>query len=44
VDNTASQATAVRAGFVSEGTVRSCLEYRDGTRGDAVLYGRLAGD
>ena len=44
VRNTASQAIAVRAGFVAEGTVRSCLEYRDGTRGDAVLYGRLAGD
>jgi RimJ/RimL family protein N-acetyltransferase len=44
VRNTASQATAVRAGFTPEGTVRACLEYRDGSRGDAVLFGRLAGD
>jgi RimJ/RimL family protein N-acetyltransferase len=44
VDNTASQAVAVRAGFTAEGTVRSCLEYRDGSQGDAVLFGRLAGD
>ncbi|HEY0401271.1 MAG TPA: GNAT family N-acetyltransferase [Blastococcus sp.] len=44
VRNTASQATAVRAGFTAEGTVRACLEYRDGSRGDAVLFGRLAGD
>ena len=44
VGNTASQAVARRAGFTQEGVVRSCLEYRDGTRGDAVLFGRLAGD
>ena len=44
VDNTASQAVARRAGFTAEGTVRSCLEYRDGSRGDAALFGRLAGD
>jgi RimJ/RimL family protein N-acetyltransferase len=44
VDNTASQAVAVRAGFTAEGTVRSCLEYRDGSQGDAVLFGRLASD
>ena len=44
VDNTASQAVAVRAGFTAEGTVRSCLQYRDGSQGDAVLFGRLAGD
>jgi RimJ/RimL family protein N-acetyltransferase len=42
VGNTASQAVAVRAGFTAEGTVRSCLDYRDGSRGDAVLFGRLA--
>jgi RimJ/RimL family protein N-acetyltransferase len=42
--NTASQAVAVRAGFTAEGTVRACLEYRDGPRGDAVLFGRVAGD
>ena len=44
VANTASQATAVRAGFSPEGTVRSCLAYRDGSWGDAVLFGRLPGD
>ena len=44
VGNTASQATARRAGFTQEGVVRSCLEYRDGTRGDAVLFGRVRGD
>ncbi len=44
VGNTASQATARKAGFTQEGVVRSCLEYQDGTRGDAVLFGRLRGD
>jgi RimJ/RimL family protein N-acetyltransferase len=44
VDNTASQAVAVRAGFTREGVVRSCLDRRDGTRADAVLFGRVAGD
>jgi RimJ/RimL family protein N-acetyltransferase len=42
--NAASQAAARRAGFAQEGVVRSCLEYRDGSRGDAVLFGRVAGD
>ncbi|TFV54036.1 N-acetyltransferase [Geodermatophilus sp. DF01-2] len=41
VGNTASQPVAERAGFGREGVVRSCLEYRDGTRGDAALYGRV---
>jgi RimJ/RimL family protein N-acetyltransferase len=44
VRNTASQAVAERAGFTREGVVRSCLEYRDGTRGDAVLFSRLPED
>jgi RimJ/RimL family protein N-acetyltransferase len=44
VGNAASQAVARRAGFTQEGVVRSCLEYRDGTRGDAVLFGRLANE
>lgn len=44
VGNAASQAVAVRAGFTREGVVRSCLDYRDGSRGDAVLFGRLADD
>lgn len=44
VRNTASQAVAERAGFTREGVVRSCLEYRDGTRGDAALFSRLAED
>jgi RimJ/RimL family protein N-acetyltransferase len=44
VRNAASMAVARRAGFTQEGVVRACLENRDGTRGDAVLFGRLAGD
>jgi RimJ/RimL family protein N-acetyltransferase len=44
VRNTASQAVARRAGFRQEGVVRACLEYRDGTRGDAALFGRRAGE
>jgi RimJ/RimL family protein N-acetyltransferase len=44
VGNGASQAVARRAGFSPEGIVRSCLVYRDGSRGDAVLFGRLAGE
>ena len=44
VGNTASQAVARRAGFTQEGVVRSCLPYRDGTRANAVLFGRLAGE
>ncbi len=44
VANTASQAVAVRAGFTREGVVRASLDYRDGSRGDAVLFGRVAGD
>ena len=44
VGNAASQAVARRAGFTAEGTVRSCLPYRDGSRGNAVLFGRVAGD
>ena len=43
VDNAASQAVARRAGFTEEGVVRGCLEYRDGRRADAVLFGRLGG-
>jgi RimJ/RimL family protein N-acetyltransferase len=44
VGNAHSQVVARRAGFTREGVVRSCLLYRDGTRADAVLFGRLAGD
>jgi len=44
VRNTPSLAVARRAEFVQEGVVRGCLEYRDGTRGDAALFGRLAGE
>ena len=42
VGNEPSQAVARRAGFLQEGVVRRCLEYRDGSLGDAVLFGRLA--
>jgi RimJ/RimL family protein N-acetyltransferase len=44
VRNTASQAVARRAGFTQEGIVRACLDYRDGSRGDAALFGRTARD
>jgi RimJ/RimL family protein N-acetyltransferase len=44
VRNTASQAVAVRSGFTREGVVRACLVERDGSRADAVLFGRVAGD
>ncbi len=44
VRNAASMAVARKAGFTQEGVVRACLEYRDGTRGDAALFGRTAGD
>jgi RimJ/RimL family protein N-acetyltransferase len=44
VRNAPSLAVARRAGFTQEGVVRGCLEYRDGPRGDAALFGRLPGD
>ena len=44
VRNAASLTVARRAGFTQEGVVRGCLEYRDGTRGDGALFGRLPGD
>ncbi len=44
VRNIGSQEVARRAGFTREGTVRSCLPYRDGTYGDAALFSRLPGE
>lgn len=44
VDDAASQATARRAGFTQEGVVRAALDRRDGSRADAVLFGRVAVD
>jgi len=44
VANTASQAVALRAGFIREGTVRSCLDQRDGSWTDAALFSRLPED
>jgi RimJ/RimL family protein N-acetyltransferase len=44
VRNAASLAVARKAGFAQEGIVRACLDNRDGTRADAVLFGRLAGE
>ena len=41
VANAPSQAVARRAGFEREGVVRRCLPYRDGSYGDAVLFGRV---
>ena len=39
-----SQVVARRAGFAEEGRMRSCLPYRDGRFGDALLFSRLPGD
>jgi RimJ/RimL family protein N-acetyltransferase len=44
VDNAPSQAVARRAGFTQEGVVRAVLDRRDGSRADAVLFGRLPTD
>jgi RimJ/RimL family protein N-acetyltransferase len=44
VGNVPSQVVARRAGFREEGRMRSCLPYRDGRFGDALLYSRLPGD
>lgn len=44
VRNGASRAVARRGGVTQEGVVRGCLQYRDGTRGEAALFGRLAGE
>jgi RimJ/RimL family protein N-acetyltransferase len=44
VDNAPSQAAARQAGFTREGVVRSVLDRRDGSRADAVLFGRILGD
>jgi RimJ/RimL family protein N-acetyltransferase len=44
VGNSASLAVARQAGFTREGVVRSCLEQRDGSWTDAVLFSRLPGD
>jgi RimJ/RimL family protein N-acetyltransferase len=43
VGNAPSQAVARKAGFAQEGVVRACLPYRDGSHGDAVLFGKLRG-
>jgi RimJ/RimL family protein N-acetyltransferase len=44
VGNAVSQTVARRAGFTEDGVVRSVLDRRDGSRGDAVLFSRLPGD
>jgi RimJ/RimL family protein N-acetyltransferase len=44
VGNTASRRAAEKAGFVFEGTARSVLTRRDGTRADAWIAARLATD
>jgi RimJ/RimL family protein N-acetyltransferase len=44
VENAPSQRAALRAGFAREGVVRAALDRRDGTRADAVIFGRLPGD
>ena len=42
VANAASQVVARRASFTQEGIVRAALDRRDGSRADAVLFGRVA--
>jgi RimJ/RimL family protein N-acetyltransferase len=42
VDNRGSQRVAEKAGFQREGILRSSLEYRDGTRGDSLIFSFLA--
>ncbi|MGY5892104.1 GNAT family N-acetyltransferase, partial [Blastococcus deserti] len=44
VRNTASLAVARKAGFAQEGVVRRCLQYRDGSGGDAAVFGGVSGD
>ena len=44
VANAPSQAAARRAGFTQEGVLRACLDYRDGSRADAFLFGKIPGD
>jgi RimJ/RimL family protein N-acetyltransferase len=39
--NIASQRVAEKAGFVREAVLRSVLEYRDGSRADAVMFSLL---
>ena len=42
VDNRGSQRVAEKAGFQREGILRSSLEYRDGTRGDSLIFSLLS--
>lgn len=42
VDNRGSQRVAEKADFQREGILRSSLEYRDGTRGDSLIFSFLA--
>jgi|SRR5918996_1647277 RimJ/RimL family protein N-acetyltransferase len=42
--NVASQRVAEKAGFLREAVLRSVLEYRDGTRADAIMFSLLPGE
>jgi RimJ/RimL family protein N-acetyltransferase len=42
IDNRGSQRVAEKAGFQREGILRSSLEYRDGTRGDSLIFSLLS--
>ena len=44
VENTASQRVAAKAGFTTEGTLRSIIRWRDGQRRDAFMMSLLPGD
>jgi RimJ/RimL family protein N-acetyltransferase len=43
-ENVASQRVAEKAGYAREAVLRSVLEYRDGTRADAVMFSLLPGE
>ena len=43
-ENVASQRVAEKAGYRREAVLRSFLEYRDGTRADAVVFALLPGE
>jgi RimJ/RimL family protein N-acetyltransferase len=44
VENTASRRVAEKAGFTAEGTLRSVIRWRDGSRRDALMMSLLPGD
>jgi RimJ/RimL family protein N-acetyltransferase len=43
-DNIASQRVAEKAGYTSEALLRSVIQYRDGSRADALMFSLLPGE